>query len=113
MVDDFLKIYKNNETGNIIPFLKKLSAKDKKEIVRAMKPFSDVAYNKGNKDIFYVAALACCTKSQFKTYTQWYYGYIPELADEVLAWHCPAWLSEHYNSLMESNWSCLPYVCVY
>lgn len=109
MVDDFLKIYKNNETQQIIPFLKKLSPKDKKEIVKAMKPFVDTANQKGNKDIFYVAALVCCTKTQFRAYIEWFYGYVPDLADEVLEWYCPEWLSEYYNNRAESNWGILTY----
>lgn len=110
LIDEFTTIYQNNLTQKLLPYLQKLTAKERKELVSLLRPHKDVAHKKGNKGIYYAAALACCTRKQFQTFTEWYYGDIPQLADEILAWYCPEWLSEHYND--ERVWGALAYKCL-
>lgn len=105
MIEQFRTIYFNKQDDKIISFLKGLTAKDKKEIVKELKQIQNNK-KKFNSDIFWMTALACGTKTQFRTLTDWYQLKITERVDEVLAWYCPDWFSEVYNKAAEEDyWS--------
>ncbi|NDV97155.1 hypothetical protein D0T84_19940 [Dysgonomonas sp. 521] len=108
IIEEFKIIYYNNQTNKVIPFLQRLTAKERKELARDMKPLTEEK-KKHNRNIFFAAALACCTKTQYRIYTEWMSGRLTELVDEVLAWQCPAWLSEHYNKQAERDWYLIDY----
>jgi len=113
LIDEFKIIYYNNQTSKVIPFLQKLSDKEKKELARDLKPLA-IEREKHNKNIFIATALVCCTKTQYRAYLDnlwgWTWGVgmeFSELIDEVLAWNCPGWLSEYYNKRAEDEWGAL------
>ncbi|NDV66158.1 DUF6493 family protein [Bacteroides sp. 224] len=109
LIDEFRTIYQNNQTQKLLPYLQKLTAKERKELVKELRPYKEVAHQKGNKGIYFATAIACCTQSQFRSYTEWYFisGVVAEQADEILAWYCPDWFPEHYND--DTMWGTMAY----
>lgn len=105
VIDQFRTIYYNNQTEQIIPFLKSLNAKDKKEIAKELIKIDDNEKIDVNIDLFWITSVVCCTKTQFKTITNWLNMHVTEFVDQVLEWNCPEWFSEIYNkSAEEDHW---------
>lgn len=98
MFDELKKIYLNRKTEEIVPFLKTLTPKDKKELQPRLEDLlgmSNFSYSK--EPIFYAAALVCCNKTQYKDITRWsnYDGF--EIYSEILDWYNPNWFSDFIN----------------
>lgn len=104
MTEQFRDIYYKKQNDRIIPFLKELKVKDKKEIAKELKAISDKNKKDANPDAFWTATVICCTKTQFKALSDYYDIDITELADEALALHCPDWFSEIFNKGAEEEY---------
>ncbi|WP_284461491.1 DUF6493 family protein [Chryseobacterium sp.] len=98
--EGFKAIYLNYKIKEIVPFLKKLTPKDKKEIAALLKKFINKEW--GHNSISVLAALACCkTKNEYEKVSPGYYSMPVALIDELLEFYVPEWLGESYSFLRE------------
>lgn len=104
IIEQFRTIYYNNQTEQIISFLRNLNTKDKKEIAKELIEINDKEKIDVNIDIFWIASVVCCTKTQFRTLTNWHNTHVSEFVDQVLEWNCPEWFSEIYNKSAEEDY---------
>ncbi|MDR2921301.1 MAG: DUF6493 family protein [Tannerella sp.] len=104
ILEQFRTIYHNDQTERIIPFLKKLNAKDKKEIAKELIKINDKEKINVNIDAFWIASVICCTKTQFRALTNWHNTHVTEFVDQALEWNCPEWFSEIYNKSAEEDY---------
>lgn len=98
MFDELKQIYINRKTDEIVPFLKKLTPKDKKELQPRLEDLLRISNFRHSKEpIFYAAALVCCNKIQYKDLTRWAHYEGLEIYNEILDWHNPDWFSDFIN----------------
>lgn len=109
MFDELKDIFLNRKTDEIVPFLKKLSPKDKKELQPKLQELLSMGnFRKGEEPVFYAVAFVCCNKTQYKNLTRWaYYGGF-EIYNEILDWYNPDWFSGYVNERYDGHPS-IPY----
>lgn len=101
--DEFKTLYLNYRIKEIVPFLKKLKPKDKKEIVALLKKYINREW--GHNTISLLAALACCkTKNEFEKLGTAYYSIPVEAVEDIFEFYLPDWLGESYSFLREFNY---------
>ncbi|CAH0264179.1 DUF6493 family protein [Chryseobacterium sp. Bi04] len=101
--EGFKAIYLNYKIKEIVPFLKKLTPKDKKEIAALLKKFINKEW--GHNSISVLAALACCkTKNEYENLSPGYYSMPVELIDELFESYVPEWIGESYSFLRETGY---------
>ncbi|MCD8178641.1 MAG: DUF6493 family protein [Tannerellaceae bacterium] len=112
--EQYLKIYESQDKEALIPFLKSLSPKQKKELLIVLEEcsstFNHVRCSGRIIDFIYTATfIVCCNQKQFSTLVELYSLNIPEL-DKIFEWYCPDWFSKFLNKAVETNWIYLDYV---
>lgn len=112
--EQYLKIYESQDKEAMIPFLKSLSPKQKKELLIVLEEcsstFNHVRCSGRIIDFIYTATfIICCNQKQFSTLVQLYSLNIPEL-DKIFEWYCPGWFSKFLNKAVETNWIYLDYL---
>lgn len=101
--EDFKAIYLNYKIKEIVPFLKKLTPKDKKEVAVVLKKRINKEW--GHNTISVLAALACCTtKEEFGKLSPGYYSLPIELIEELFESYVPVWVGESYPFLSEVDY---------
>lgn len=104
MFDELKEIYLEQKTDLIIPFLKKLTPKDIKELRPKISSLREMSnYRRGQEPIFFAIALLCCNKAQYKDVTRWVYASGLEIYNDILDWHNPSWFSEIINEKYDGN----------
>jgi len=104
MFDELKEIYLEQKTDLIIPFLKKLTPKDKKELRPKISSLREMSnYRRGEEPIFYAIALLCCNKTQYKDLTRWIHAAGLEIYNDILDWYNPEWFSELLNEKYDGN----------
>lgn len=94
--DEFKAIYLNYKIKEIVPFLKKLTPKDKKEVVALLKKHINREW--GHNNISVLAALACCkTKSEYEKLSPGYFSMPVDLIDELFEDYVPDWIGESHS----------------
>ncbi|AZB08673.1 hypothetical protein EG344_07395 [Chryseobacterium sp. G0162] len=92
---EFKAIYLNYKIKEIIPFLKKLTPKDKKEVAAILKKHINKEW--GHNTISVLAALACCkTKEEYEKMRPGFYSIPVELVDELFETYIPDWIGESH-----------------
>lgn len=93
--EEFKTIYLNYKIKEIIPFLKKLTPKDKKEVAAILKKKINKEW--GHNTISVLAALACSnTKDEYEKMRPGFYSIPVELVDELFETYVPDWIGESY-----------------
>lgn len=93
--EEFKAIYLNYKIRELIPFLKKRTPKDKKEIVAVLKKFLKKDW--GHNDISMVTALACSkTEAEYQTIASAYYSVPLGIIEELFEFYVPEWIGESY-----------------
>ncbi|MFZ4931192.1 DUF6493 family protein [Chryseobacterium sp. Mn2064] len=101
--DEFKTLYLNYRIKEIVPFLKKLKPKDKKEVVALLKKHIHKEW--GHNTISLLAALACCkTKNEFERLAPGYFSIPVEAVEDLFESYQPDWLGESYPFLREFNY---------
>ncbi|AZA92413.1 Uncharacterised protein [Chryseobacterium nakagawai] len=92
---EFRAIYLNYKIKEIIPFLKKLTPKDKKEVAALLKKHINKEW--GHNTISVLAALACSkTKDEYEKMRPGFYSIPVELVDELFETYIPDWIGESH-----------------
>lgn len=95
IAEEFKTIYLNYKIKEIVPFLKKLIPKDKKEVVSILKKHINKEW--GHNTISVLAALACSnTKAEYEKLKPGYYSISVNLIDELFESYVPEWIGESY-----------------
>lgn len=95
IAEEFKTIYLNYKIKEIVPFLKKLIPKDKKEVVSILKKHINKEW--GHNIISVLAALACSnTKAEYEKLKPGYYSIPVNLIDELFESYVPEWIGESY-----------------
>ncbi|MBV8326344.1 DUF6493 family protein [Chryseobacterium sp.] len=98
--EEFKAIYLNYKIKEIVPFLKKLTPKDKKEIAALLKKRINKEW--GHNSISVLAALTCCTTgNEYSKVSPGYYSMPVDLIDELFESYVPEWIGENYQFLKE------------
>ena len=93
--EEFKAIYLNYKIKEIILFLKKLTPKDKKDVVSILKKHINKEW--GHNTISVLAALACSTtKDEYEKLRPVFYSIPVELVDELFETYVPDWIGESY-----------------
>ncbi|SDJ78865.1 DUF6493 family protein [Chryseobacterium jejuense] len=93
--EEFKTIYLNYKIKEIIPFLKKLTPKDKKEVAATLK--KNINKEWGHNTISVLAALVCSkTKDEYEKMRPGFYSIPVELVDELFESYVPDWVGESY-----------------
>lgn len=101
--EEFKAIYLNYRIREIVPFLKKLTLKDKKEVVALLKKHINKEW--GHNNISVLAALTCCkTKNEYEKLSPGYYSMPVDLIDELFEFYIPDWIGESHSFLREFNY---------
>lgn len=88
---EFKAIYLNYKIKEIVPFLKKLTLHDKKEVASILKKHINKEW--GHNTISVVAALACSkTKEEYEKIKPGYYSIPDHLIDELFESYVPDWV---------------------
>ncbi|WP_347219157.1 DUF6493 family protein [Chryseobacterium sp.] len=96
--EEFKAIYLNYKIKEIIPFLKKLTPKDKKEVAATLKKHINKEW--GHNTISVLAALACSkTKDEYEKMRPGFYSIPGELVDELFENYIPDWVGESHQFL--------------
>ncbi len=89
--DEFKRIYLNFKIKEIIPFLTKLTSKEKTETAAVLK--KSLNKNWGHNPISVLAALACSkTKEEYEKLSPGYYAVPVNLVDELFESYVPGWI---------------------
>lgn len=115
--DKLLELIDNeNETG-LIPFLKELNSKEKKELVPIIKKeekrlctYQDLGERQGwgclgtEKQMHMIrfCIFICYEKVNTRILNPWELP-APEQINKILNWYCPAWFSDYINSLSQEE----------
>lgn len=95
IAEEFKTIYLNYKIKEIVPFLKKLIPKDKKEVASILKKHINKEW--GHNAISVLAALACSTtKAEYEKLRPGYYSIPVNLIDELFEFFVPEWIGESY-----------------
>ncbi|REC48521.1 DUF6493 family protein [Chryseobacterium pennipullorum] len=95
--EEFKAIYLDDKIREIVPFLKKLTPRDKKEVAAVLKKTINKEW--GHNTISVLAAFACCkTRNEYEKRSPGYYAMPEGFIDE---WYVPSWLEECILSLRE------------
>ncbi|MCT2561326.1 DUF6493 family protein [Chryseobacterium herbae] len=99
LIEDELKsIYLNYRIKEIVPFLIKLTPKEKKETAVVLKKFLNKDW--GHNHVSMLAALACSThRDEYAKLSPGYYAVPIHLADELFESYTPEWLGNSYQFL--------------
>lgn len=93
--EEFKTIYLNYKIKEIIPFLKKLTPKDKKEVAAILK--KQINKEWGHNTISVLAALACSkARDEYEKMRPGFYSIPVELVDELFETYVPDWIGESY-----------------
>lgn len=93
--EEFKTIYLNYKIKEIIPFLKKLTPKDKREVAAILK--KNINKEWGHNTISVLAALACSnTKDEYEKMRPGFHSIPVELVDELFETYVPDWMGESY-----------------
>lgn len=93
--EQFKAIYLNYKIKEIIPFLKKLTPKDKKEVAAILKKYINKEW--GHNTISVLAALACSkTKEEYEKMRPGFHSIPVELVDELFETDVPEWIGESH-----------------
>lgn len=96
--EEFRVIYLNYKIKEIIPFLKKLTPKDKKVVAATLKKHINKEW--GHNTISVLAALACSkTKDEYEKMRPGFYSIPAELVDELFEHDVPDWIGESHQFL--------------
>ncbi|OCA77804.1 hypothetical protein BBH99_11035 [Chryseobacterium contaminans] len=96
--EEFKTIYLNYKIKEIIPFLKELTPKDKKEIAATLKKHINKEW--GHNTISVLAALACSkTKDEYEKMRTGFYSIPVELVDELFETDVPDWIGGSHQFL--------------
>lgn len=96
--EEFKKIYLNFKIKEIIPFLTKLTIKEKREIAAVLK--KSLNKNWGHNHISVLTALACSkTKEEYEKLSPGYYAIPTHLVDELFNSYVPDWIGNSYTFL--------------
>lgn len=94
--DEFKTIYLNYRIKEIVPFLIKLTPKDKKEVVALLKKYINKEW--GHNNISVLAALACSkTRAEYEKLSPGYYSMPIAQVEELFESYTPDWLGESYS----------------
>lgn len=94
--DEFKTIYLNYRIKEIVPFLIKLTPKDKKEVVALLKKYMNKEW--GHNNISVLAALACSkTRAEYEKLSPGYYSMPIAQVEELFESYTPDWLGESYS----------------
>ncbi|MGU3373411.1 DUF6493 family protein [Chryseobacterium sp. M5A1_1a] len=97
---EFRAIYLNYKIKEIVPFLKKLTQKDKKEVASILK--NNINKEWGHNNISVLATLACSkTKNEYEKIGPGYYSMPVDLIDELFEAYVPEWMGESHLFLNE------------
>lgn len=96
LIDEHFKaIYLNYKIKEIIPFLKTLTPKDKKEVAAILKKHINKEW--GHNTISVLAALACSkTKEEYEKMRPGFHSIPVELVDELFETDVPEWIGESH-----------------
>ncbi|MCJ7934812.1 MAG: DUF6493 family protein [Chryseobacterium sp.] len=101
--EGFKALYLNYKIKEIVPFLTKLTPKDKKEIAALLKKMINKEW--GHNSISVLAALACCkTKNEYEKISPGYYSMPVDLIDELFESYVPEWIGESHSFLREMGY---------
>lgn len=93
IAEEFKTIYLNYKIKEIVPFLKKLIPKDKKEVVSILKKHINKEW--GHNTISVLAVLACSeTKAEYEKLKPGYYTVPVNFIDELFEFYVPEWIGE-------------------
>lgn len=93
--EQFKAIYLNYKIKEIIPFLKKLTPKDKKEVASILKKHINKEW--GHNTISVLAALVCSkTKEEYEKMRPGFHSIPVELVDELFETDVPDWIGESH-----------------
>ncbi|WP_276875470.1 DUF6493 family protein [Chryseobacterium joostei] len=91
--EEFRAIYLNYKIKEIVPFLKKLTQKDKKEVASILK--NNINKEWGHNNISVLATLVCSkTKNEYEKIGPGYYSMPVNLIDEIFETYVPEWIGE-------------------
>ncbi|MDV7698987.1 DUF6493 family protein [Chryseobacterium soli] len=121
MKERLYEILSEEKTHEIIPFLKTLKAKDKKELVPAIKKMdreiSKIVMTKNSyhtsgsaeqHSIIDIASFVCMDRKHYgKDY--WSLFRNMEQTNEILEWGCPAWFSDFINESVDAEYTAFNY----
>ncbi|KFF08062.1 DUF6493 family protein [Chryseobacterium luteum] len=104
LIEDELKaIYLNYKIKEVLPFLIKLTPKEKKEAGAVLKKFLDKDW--GHNSISMLTALACSnTQDQYESLVPGYYTVPVDLVDQLFQFYTPQWLGNSYSFLRNINY---------
>ncbi|AZA82284.1 hypothetical protein C1637_09285 [Chryseobacterium lactis] len=98
--EEFKAIYLNYKIKEIVPFLKKLTPKDKIEVAAILKKHINKEW--GHNNISVLAALACSrTKEEYAKLSPGYYSLPIDLIEDLFESFIPEWIGESYPFLKE------------
>jgi hypothetical protein len=101
--DEFKRIYLNFKLKEIVPFLTKLTSKEKKETAAVLK--KSLNKNWGHNHISVLAALACSnTKEEYDKLSPGYYALPVNLVDELFESYVPDWIGDSYTFLRNAGY---------
>ncbi|MCS4305501.1 DUF6493 family protein [Chryseobacterium sp. BIGb0232] len=93
--EEFKAIYLNYRIKDIIPFLKKLTPKDKQEVAAILK--KNINKEWGHNTISVLAALACSkTKEEYEKMRPGFHSIPVELVDDLFETYIPDWIGESH-----------------
>jgi len=96
--EEFKKIYLNFKIKEIIPFLTKLTTKEKREIAAVLK--KSLNKNWGHNHISVLTALVCSkTKEEYDKLSPGYYAVPVNLVDELFNSYVPDWIGDSHTFL--------------
>ncbi|PWN62198.1 DUF6493 family protein [Chryseobacterium oncorhynchi] len=98
--EEFRAIYLNYKIQEIVPFLKKLTQKDKKEVAAILK--NNINKEWGHNNISVLASLVCSkTKNEYEKISPGYYSMPVTLIDELFENYVPEWIGESHLFVSE------------
>ncbi|WP_160138946.1 DUF6493 family protein [Chryseobacterium sp. c4a] len=93
--EQFKVIYLNYKIKEIIPFLKNLTPKDRKEVAAILKKHINKEW--GHNTVSVLAALACSiTKEEYEKMRPGFHSIPEELVDELFETYVPDWIGESH-----------------
>ncbi|MEG0927895.1 DUF6493 family protein [Chryseobacterium sp.] len=93
--EEFRAIYLNYKIKEIVPFLKKLTQKDKKDVAAILK--NNINKEWGHNNISVLATLVCSkTKNEYETIGPGYYSMPVHFVDELFETYVPEWIGESH-----------------
>jgi len=122
VVDELSSILKKERASELIPFLRKLTKEEHKQIAASLKEFAKeylefrqetslfgaISFKqKGTntqQEILYATAFFCLNRKEFQKYDRFGSFLSSSIVYNILPYYCPAWFSDFVNDLTKQNW---------